>query len=100
MAQFTVNAQRFDPYKNFKFRVKWDGNYVAGVSKITGLQADDRSREAPRGRRPEHGPQVARAGPSTRRSRWSGASPTTSSSRTGRTRSGTSRVGARARRSR
>jgi len=26
MAQFTVNAQRFDPYKNFKFRVKWDGN--------------------------------------------------------------------------
>ena len=31
MAQFTVNAQRFDPYKNFKFRVKWDGKYVAGV---------------------------------------------------------------------
>ena len=25
MAQFSVNAQRFDPYKNFKFRVKWDG---------------------------------------------------------------------------
>ncbi|MBP1679141.1 MAG: hypothetical protein H6Q29_1052, partial [Bacteroidetes bacterium] len=24
MAQFVVN-QRFDPYKNFKFRVKWDG---------------------------------------------------------------------------
>ena len=34
MAQFSVNAQRFDPYKNFKFRVKWDGRYVAGVSKI------------------------------------------------------------------
>jgi phage tail-like protein len=34
MAQFTVNAQRFDPYKNFKFRVKWDGKYVAGVSKV------------------------------------------------------------------
>ena len=34
MAQFTVNALRFDPYKNFKFRVKWDGNYVAGVSKV------------------------------------------------------------------
>jgi len=34
MAQFTVNAQRFDPYKNFKFRVKWDGRYVAGVSKV------------------------------------------------------------------
>jgi len=34
MAQFSVNTQRFDPYKNFKFRVKWDGRYVAGVSKI------------------------------------------------------------------
>jgi phage tail-like protein len=34
MAQFAVNPQRFDPYKNFKFRVKWDGKYVAGVSKV------------------------------------------------------------------
>ena len=33
MAQFSVNPQRFDPYKNFKFRVKWDGRYVAGISK-------------------------------------------------------------------
>jgi phage tail-like protein len=38
MAQFTVNAQRFDPYLNFKFRVKWDGIYVAGVSKVSGLK--------------------------------------------------------------
>ena len=38
MAQFTVNAQRFDPYKNFKFRVKWDGRYVAGISKVTSLK--------------------------------------------------------------
>ena len=38
MAQFTVNAQRFDPYKSFKFRVKWDGRYVAGVSRVTGLR--------------------------------------------------------------
>jgi phage tail-like protein len=38
MAQFSVNAQRFDPYKNFKFRVKWDGRYVAGASKVTGLK--------------------------------------------------------------
>ena len=38
MAKFTVNSQRFDPYKNFKFRIKWDGRYVAGVSKITGLK--------------------------------------------------------------
>src|SRR4030067_1971440 len=38
MPQFTVNPQRFDPYKNFKFRVKWDGKYVAGVSKISALK--------------------------------------------------------------
>jgi len=38
MAQFTVNATRFDPYKNFKFRVKWDARYVAGVSKVSGLK--------------------------------------------------------------
>lgn len=34
MGPFSVNAQRFDAYKNFKFRVKWDGKYVAGVSKV------------------------------------------------------------------
>ena len=38
MAQFTVNPTRFDPYKNFKFRVKWDGRYVAGVSKVSALK--------------------------------------------------------------
>lgn len=38
MAQFSVNTQRFDPYKNFKFRVKWDGRYVAGVSKVSALK--------------------------------------------------------------
>jgi phage tail-like protein len=38
MAQFNVNPKRFDPYKNFKFRVKWDGKYVAGVSKVTALK--------------------------------------------------------------
>jgi phage tail-like protein len=38
MAEFTVNAQRFDPYKNFKFRVKWDGRYVAGISKVSSLK--------------------------------------------------------------
>ncbi len=38
MAQFTVNATRFDPYKNFKFRVKWDGRYVAGISKVGALK--------------------------------------------------------------
>lgn len=38
MPQFPVNPHRFDPYKNFKFRIKWDGRYVAGVSKISGLR--------------------------------------------------------------
>ncbi len=38
MAQFVVNAQRFDPYKNFKFRVRWDNRYVAGVSKVSALK--------------------------------------------------------------
>jgi phage tail-like protein len=36
--QFSVNPHRFDPYKNFKFRVKWDGRYVAGVSKVSVLK--------------------------------------------------------------
>jgi phage tail-like protein len=38
MAQFTVNTNRFDPYKNYKFRVKWDGRYVAGLSKVSALK--------------------------------------------------------------
>jgi phage tail-like protein len=38
MAEFTANPQRFDPYKNFKFRLKWDGQYVAGVSKVSALK--------------------------------------------------------------
>lgn len=36
--EFSVNTHRFDPYKNFKFRVKWDGRYVAGVSKVGALK--------------------------------------------------------------
>jgi phage tail-like protein len=38
MAEFTVNPRRFDPYKNFKFRLKWDGRYVAGISKVSALK--------------------------------------------------------------
>ena len=38
MAQFVVNASRFDPYKNFKLRVRWDGRYVAGISKVSALK--------------------------------------------------------------
>jgi phage tail-like protein len=38
VAQFSVNPTRFDPYKNFKFRIKWDGKYVAGISKVSALK--------------------------------------------------------------
>lgn len=60
MAQFSVNAQRFDPYKNFKFRIKWDGKYVAGVSKISALK---RSTE-PVTHREGGDPSTARVSPS------------------------------------
>lgn len=35
---FIVNAHRFDPYKNYKFRVKWDNKTVLGVSKVGALK--------------------------------------------------------------
>ncbi len=38
MAEFTVNPQRKDPYKNYKYRVKWDNKYVAGVSHVSALR--------------------------------------------------------------
>lgn len=40
MTQFPVNTHRFDPYKNFKFRVKFrnGSEYVAGVSKVSALK--------------------------------------------------------------
>lgn len=38
MPEFTIGATRIDPYKNFKFRVKWDGIYVAGISKVGPLK--------------------------------------------------------------
>lgn len=38
MAKFTVNTHRNDPYKNFKFRVSWEGRVIAGVSKVSALK--------------------------------------------------------------
>jgi phage tail-like protein len=38
MAEFTVNPQRFDPYKNFRFLVLWDAKVVAGCSKISPMK--------------------------------------------------------------
>lgn len=66
MAQFGINGPRVDPYKNFKFRVKWDGRYVADVSKVGGLNRTSeivkhRKRGYPKGSRkslgrPKHEP--------------------------------------------
>ncbi|HEU0177925.1 MAG TPA: phage tail protein [Blastocatellia bacterium] len=38
MAKFTVNAKRYDPYRNFKFKIKIDNVYVAGLSKCGALK--------------------------------------------------------------
>lgn len=38
MAMFPVNTHRFDPYKNYRFRVWWDGRAVAGISKVSALK--------------------------------------------------------------
>jgi phage tail-like protein len=38
MAEFTVNPTRFDPYKTYKFRLRWDGRYIAGISHVSGLR--------------------------------------------------------------
>jgi phage tail-like protein len=35
---FGVRPNRFDPYKNFKFRIRWNGKVVAGMSRVTGLE--------------------------------------------------------------
>ena len=59
MAQFSVNAYRFDPYKNFKFRVKWDGKYVAGVSKVSALKRTTEVVEHREGGDPRQQPKVA-----------------------------------------
>jgi phage tail-like protein len=38
MVMFPANPTRLDPYKNFKFQLKWDGKYVAAVSKMSALK--------------------------------------------------------------
>jgi len=39
MPRFSTNADRVDPYKTYKFRVRLpDGDYVAGVSKVSALK--------------------------------------------------------------
>lgn len=38
MPEFSKDPVRLDPYKNYKFRVKWDNNYVAGISKVSAIK--------------------------------------------------------------
>ena len=33
-----TREERFDPYRNYKFRVKWDGRLVAGITHVSGLK--------------------------------------------------------------
>jgi phage tail-like protein len=39
-ADFSVNPYRFDPYKQSKFRVKWDGKYIPGILSVDGLHRE------------------------------------------------------------
>ncbi|HEX2190182.1 MAG TPA: phage tail protein [Longimicrobiaceae bacterium] len=55
MPQFSVNAHRFDPYRNFKFRVKWDNQYVAGLNKCSALKKTTEMVEWREGGDPSHG---------------------------------------------
>lgn len=38
MPRVTPNVGRFDPFRTFRFKVKWDGQYVAGLTKMGGLK--------------------------------------------------------------
>lgn len=54
MAQFSVNTHRFDPYRNFKFRIKWDNDYVAGLNKCSALKKTTEMVEFRDGADPSH----------------------------------------------
>ena len=54
MPPFSVNPNRLDPYKNFKFRVKWDGRTVAGVSRVSALKRSTEVIEYREGGDPSH----------------------------------------------
>ena len=38
MPMFNVNAHRIDPYKNFRFRVSWNNQTVAALSKMSAVK--------------------------------------------------------------
>lgn len=37
MSTSEANTARYEPYQNYRFRVRWDGAYVAGFTKVSGL---------------------------------------------------------------
>lgn len=55
MPRFSVNSYRFDPYRNFKFKIKWDNEYVAALSKVGGLKKSTEVVEFREGGDPSHG---------------------------------------------
>jgi phage tail-like protein len=38
MAELGSLYHSLDPYKNYRFRLKWDGRYVAGITRVTALR--------------------------------------------------------------
>ena len=89
MAQFTVNAQRFDPVQELQVSREVGRKLRGRRQQGERAQADHRGGEASRRRRPAAAAASLRAAPSTTPSRWSAASPTTWNSSNGRTRCGT-----------
>jgi phage tail-like protein len=66
MAEFTVNPARQDPLKGFNFRVKWDGKYIPGITRVSALiRTTDVVSEREGGNRSNirHGPGVTQFGP-------------------------------------
>ncbi len=55
MAKFSVNTHREDPYRNFKFKIKWDNEYVAGLSKCGALKKTTDVVDWREGGDPSHG---------------------------------------------
>lgn len=59
MDQLNSDPQRVDPYKNFKFRLKLDGRYVAGFSEVSGLTEDTTVVDYREGEDPTASPKLA-----------------------------------------
>ena len=47
MARMNASTNRFDPYRTFRFRVKWDNQYVAGLTKMGALKRTTEIPEVP-----------------------------------------------------